>query len=242
MIFFDIDGTLINHAAASEEASLSFYDHFAGAIPFPRDRFPEIWEGIVNKHFNRYCTGEISIWEQRRARIRETFADSGLPDAECDARYQIYIREYESLTRPYGDAAACLERLRGRPLGIISNGARDQQVGKLQRAGLLKHFSVLVFSEDVGLGKPSPRIFFEACRRAGAEPSSCTHVGDDLIADVAASHALGIRAVWLDRSGREPNPVAARRITSLLEFGPELFTTKDTKVHEGDSDRLRVPS
>ena len=217
MIFFDIDGTLIDHAAASAAASLSFYDNFPGKIPFPREGFPAIWDAIVDKHFNRYCRAEISIWEQRRARMREAFGDDKLPDTECDARYRVYIREYELLTGPYDDALACLKELKGTPLGIISNGARDQQTGKLARAGLLPYFSVLVFSEDVGIGKPAARIFEEACRQAGAKPEDCVHVGDDLSADVRGSAAAGIRAVWLDRMGRDTAFVDAPRIPSLLD-------------------------
>src|SRR5215467_4954256 len=148
MIFFDIDGTVIDHASASAAASLNFFDRFPGAIPFQRAAFPAIWEGILNKHFNRFCRGELSLWGQRRARMREVFDAPELSDDEADSRYRAFIGEYESLTRAYDDAAPCLNALAGERLGIISNGARDQQMGKLQRARLLGYFSVFVFSED----------------------------------------------------------------------------------------------
>jgi len=116
MIFFDIDGTLIDHASASAAASLSFFDHYSGAIPFERDKFPAAWEDILNKHFSRFCRGELSIWEQRRARMREVFAAPTLTDEEADSRYRIFIGEYEALTRSYEDAPPCLERLAGNQL------------------------------------------------------------------------------------------------------------------------------
>jgi putative hydrolase of the HAD superfamily len=161
-----------------------------------------------------------------------------LTDAEADERYQVFIREYEQQTRAYDDAAPCLEKLvatqakmRLEPalsafegwgadlrLGIISNGARQQQLGKLRRAGLLEFFTVTVFSEDTGLGKPHPSIFQEACRRAGKAPSECFHVGDDLTNDIYASHALGICPIWIDRIGNKATTVPARRITSLAEL------------------------
>ncbi len=222
MIFFDIDGTLIDHASASALASLSFYDHFFGSVAFPREGFPEVWEGIVDKHFNRYCRGEISICEQRRSRMREVFGDESLPDWECDSRYQVYIQEYESLTRAYDDAAPYINEFEGTPLGIISNGARDQQIGKLDRAGLLKHFSVLVFSEDIGIGKPARRIFEEACRLAGANPSECVHVGDDLAADVTGSLNAGMQPIWLDRTGKGGLSEPTVRIIHLGELGNAL--------------------
>jgi putative hydrolase of the HAD superfamily len=213
MIFFDIDGTLIDHVSASAAASLALFDHCAGEIPFSREDFPVNWERILNKHFNRFCRGEISLWEQRRARIREAFGAPEMPQDEADARYRIFIREYESLTRPFEDAAPCLEGLAGRQLGIISNGAREQQIGKLKRAGLLHHFSVMVYAEDVGLGKPASSIFLEACRRADCPPEACAYIGDDPDFDVVPSRALGMRGIHLDRAG---SSAAATLVISTL--------------------------
>ena len=219
MIFFDIDGTLIDHASASAGASLVFFDHFPGAIPCTRQEYPAVWEQILNKHFKRWANGEISLWEQRRARMRDVFAAPGLGDEEADSRYRIFIREYEALTRPFDDAGPCLRQLAGQPLGIISNGVREQQIGKLERAGLLKYFSVMVYSEDVGLGKPSPRIFLEACRRAGDAYEQCIHVGDDLEADVAGSRALGMRGIHLSRTGKSPvGPPVISSLDHLTEM------------------------
>ena len=218
MIFFDIDGTLIDHASASAQASLSLFDHFSGQVPFKRDEFPAAWEAILNKHFNRFCRGEISLWDQRRARMRDAFAAPEMSDEEADSRYRVFIGEYQQLTRAYDDAAPCLEALGGERLGIISNGARDQQLAKLQRAGLSHYFSVLVFSEDVGFGKPHRSIFLEACRRAGKSAAECVHIGDDVSADVVGSHALGMHPVWLDRHATSQCPVSSPRITALSEL------------------------
>ena len=222
MIFFDIDGTLIDHLSASAAASLAFYDQFPGQIPFTRAGFPSTWEAIMDRHFNRFCRGEISLWDQRRARIRESFDAPELTNAEADARYHVFIREYEHLTCAYDDTSACLQELAGKKLGIISNGAREQQLGKLSRAGLLEHFSVTAFSEDTGFGKPHPSIFQDACRRAGEDPRDCVHIGDDLTNDIHASRALGIRPIWIDRKRTAINGVPARRIESLIELAVAL--------------------
>ena len=226
MIFFDIDGTLIDHASASATASLQLFDHFSGEIPFPREDFPLIWETALMKHFNRFCHGEISLFDQRHVRVRDVFANSTLAEEDCDARYRVFIQHYESLTRAFDDAAPCLARLEGQRLGIISNGAREQQIGKLRRAGLLDHFSVMVFSEDVGLGKPAGKIFVEACRLSGDEPANCVHIGDDLTADVYASNTAGLTPIWLDRIVG-PNTqlqVPAARLASLNDLNAVLDT------------------
>lgn len=222
MIFFDIDGTLIDHVSASAQASLVFYDQFPGRIAFSREEFPTAWEEIMQKHFDRFSRGEISLWEQRRARIREVFAAPDLPQDETDRRYRIFIREYDMLTRAFEDVAPCVQALAGRqPLGIISNGPREGQLGKLERAGLLQYFPVVVCSEDVGLGKPAPKIFLEACRRAGVEPQSCVYIGDNIDSDILPSRALGMRGIHLCRNG---GPQAAPPVfASLRDLPAAIF-------------------
>jgi putative hydrolase of the HAD superfamily len=233
VIFFDIDGTLIDHARASAAASLSFYDHFSRTIPFVRENFPAVWEEILNRHFDRFCRGELSVWGQRRERMREVFADPKLTDMECDARCKVFVTEYAPRTRAYEDVLPCLETLRGRRLGIISNGVRNQQIGKVERAGLLPHFSVLLFSEDVGAGKPAPSIFLEACRQAGKDPQDCFHIGDSVEADVMPSRRLGMRGICLERNGiasvDEPITTGLNELQSVLNQADQ--TTEDTEEH-----------
>ena len=238
MIFFDIDGTLIDHASASAAASLSLYDHFPGEIPFAREQFPAAWEKILNKHFDRFCRGEISVWEQRRERTREIFGDATLSDSECDSRYRVFMSAYEPNTAAYEDALPCLERLSGTQLGIISNGVRDQQIGKLQRANLLKYFSVLMFSEDVGLGKPAPGIFLEACRQAGEAPDACVHIGDSIEADVVPSRALGMQAIWLDRHASAASELHAPVISTLHDLDLVLSGEMRTTQLSGTSGKI----
>jgi putative hydrolase of the HAD superfamily len=238
MIFFDIDGTLIDHASASAAASLSLYEHFQGEIPFAREQFPAAWEKILNKHFDRFCRGEISVWEQRRERTREIFGDATLSDSECDSRYRVFMSAYEPNTAAYEDALPCLEKLRGAQLGIISNGVRDQQIGKLRRADLLKYFSVFVFSEDVGLGKPAPGMFLEACRQAGEAPDACVHIGDSIEADVVPSRALGMQAIWLDRHASAASELHAPVISTLHDLDLVLNRETSTTQLSGTSGKI----
>ena len=222
MIFFDIDGTLIDHATASATASLRFHDQYGPQIPFPREQFADVWERILMKHFERFCRGELSVWGQRRERMREVFGDPQLSDAECDRLYRDFVAEYEPATRAYDDVMPAIEQLKNQRLGIISNGIRDQQIGKLERAGLLQFFPLRVFSEDAGLGKPAPQIFWEACHRAGERPADCVYIGDNLETDIVASRQFGMRAIWLERSGSMANFEDVPVITTLRQLPAAL--------------------
>jgi len=47
------------------------------------------------------------------------------------------------------------------------------------------------------IGKPQPLLMAEAARAAGAEPSTAVVIGDGLLTDIAAAHAIGARSVLM---------------------------------------------
>jgi putative hydrolase of the HAD superfamily len=58
----------------------------------------------------------------------------------------------------------------------------------------------MIFSSDVGLRKPNPRMFKMAMLNLGVGRDEAMYVGNSLQADIRGARAVGIRAV-LKRSG-----------------------------------------
>jgi len=67
----------------------------------------------------------------------------------------------------------------------------------LERLGLLRFLSAQVFSDEVGVPKPSPRIFRVALDALGSEPAQSVHVGDLRRTDVAGARGVGMATVRL---------------------------------------------
>lgn len=70
---------------------------------------------------------------------------------------------------------------------------------------LLHHdltFPHIVTSEDCRAYKPHPAPFMRALELLRLEPHEVLHVGDSLTSDVRGAQALGIPAMWINRSGR----------------------------------------
>lgn len=222
MIFFDLDDTLLDHGYAQRTASGKFFEHFAERLPYAREQFQPAWTVILERHFERFARGEISFAEMRQSRIREVFADPAMEDEEAEARFNVYLRNYEANWRLFDDVLPCLERLNHHGIGIITNGNHLQQHQKLERIGLAGRFSTVVISEEVGLGKPDMGIFLEGCRRAGVQPAECVYVGDHWHNDVLGSRAAGMRAVWLNRKKLPVPDSAVPVIESLGELDPSL--------------------
>lgn len=64
----------------------------------------------------------------------------------------------------------------------------------LDRVGLLDLLEAFAFSDEVGVPKPSPRMFAAALEALGARPDDAVHVGDLRRTDVAGAQAFGMRA------------------------------------------------
>jgi putative hydrolase of the HAD superfamily len=61
----------------------------------------------------------------------------------------------------------------------------------------------LVFSCDVGISKPDPRIYEIACERLGVEPAECLFVGDGANDELPGAERVGMGAVQLRAPGEE---------------------------------------
>ena len=117
-------------------------------------------------------------------------------------------------------------RRRRHRLAVVSNfddtaGAHDV----LERHGILTRVDAVVVSERVGLRKPHPLMVETALRMLEVPARSGVLVGDTFAEDVAAAHAAGIDAAWIDRDGQGVPPTATPPrfvLRALPELGAVL--------------------
>lgn len=66
MIILDIDGTLVDHNSAEEQAARAFGALYAGVIPeYSAPDFPRYWWDVSERHMGAFLAGRISFAEQR---------------------------------------------------------------------------------------------------------------------------------------------------------------------------------
>ncbi len=88
--------------------------------------------------------------------------------------FATYDAAFRASWRLHDDALELLDRLEqaGVRVGALSNSSRELSIDKLARLGLTERLPLLVSPDDLGFGKPDPRVFALACRAArhGAGP------------------------------------------------------------------------
>ena len=122
----------------------------------------------------------------------------------------------------YPETRGILEELAhaGYPIGVISN-ATDRLPEILRHLGLTDFLESVTYSQEVGAEKPDPRIFATALARAGRPPAEAIHVGDTWEADYVGARGAGVRAIWVNRDGRDP-PEACEMVRDLRGLRPLL--------------------
>lgn len=205
-VLFDIDDTLVDTRSAFGVAmtavARTYLPHLSA------DRHGEVlatWRRDVGGHYRAYTRGEVSFRDQRHRRaneLQEVFGGAPVAEGDFEAWDTVFEAAFEDGWAPHVEAVDAVQAIvdAGLVVGALSNAAVHLQVRKLERVGLA-HVPMLVGVDTLGVGKPDPRVFVEACRRLGTAPGRTLYVGDELDIDARAARAAGLQAVWVDRPG-----------------------------------------
>ena len=162
--------------------------------------------------------GEIwSLLEIRRRAFEKTLEHVEHPDKDLAAHLNTVYRKHRyGDIELYPDVIPTFDALAPHfKLGLLSNGNTYPE-----NCGLDGRFEFVIFSQDVQVEKPDPKIFQITAERAGCELSQMLHVGDSLKNDVVGAKNVGAPSIWLNRDGL-PNDTDIQpdyEITSLTEI------------------------
>lgn len=160
------------------------------ARSFDADRRATIRRQVLEGHPGR--AHDMSFL--RHEMLRRAMSDAGEDAALADAAFAVFLDARQNVVL-FDDVAPVLARWASRyRLIAVTNGNAD-----VHRVGLGSTFFAAVSAHELGCAKPDPRMFHEACRLAGADPSEVLHIGDDPHLDVIAARRAGLRSAWLRR-------------------------------------------
>jgi 2-haloacid dehalogenase len=102
---------------------------------------------------------------------------------------------------PFPEVPAALARLKEKyKIAIISNTDDDLISHNVERIGV--HFDYVITAEQARAYKPSREAFEYALRVTGSAPGQVIHVAQGFEYDIVPTYGLGMRRIWVNRSGR----------------------------------------
>ena len=230
-VLFDLDDTLVDTRGAFGMALRGVASTYLPGVRGARHAdVLAMWRADAGGHYARYTRGEAGSQEQRMARANElqaAFGGTALDERGYQAWNEVFERGFADAWAPHPEAAEVVDALiaAGLAVGALSNAGVAYQTSKLVRTGLGDRVPMLVGVDTLGVGKPDPRVFVEACRRLGTEPGRTAYVGDELDVDARAAAAAGLRGIWVDRPGPRRVPVHDADVAAARAAGVEVLAS-----------------
>ena len=206
-VLFDIDGTLLDHDAASGASLRAALE--AEQVALDEAGWEETlaeWRRLERLHYDDYMSGAIDVGEQRRRRVAGILDWLGRPEQDREALdewFEAFLSDYKDHWRAYDDVGPVLDRIEaaGLPLGVITNADGSIQRRKLTALGLAERLPTFIAASEAGAAKPDPEIFVAGCRQLELPAARVAYVGDRLDIDARAARDAGLLGIWVDRSG-----------------------------------------
>jgi len=223
-VVFDLFGTLVDNCRNSYSQELERAGVLSRLAAGRERQFLELWR---SEEFYRMRTlGQVGDANECIRYVCGRLGVEGDAAAIANAA-QMRLDHCRRELTPRPDAAAALRRLRGRglKLGLLSVCAYETpRLWPHTPFALL--FDAAVFSCEVGMVKPDPRLYRLICEQLGVEPRECLFVGDGAANELSGARAVGMDAVLICAPHEEdlvmqredPKNWTGPRVSSLSEL------------------------
>lgn len=218
---FDAYGTLFDVAAAARVL----------ADAPGRDALKAVWPSLA-EHWRlkqlqyswlRAITDEYTpFWEVTKDGLDWAMEKVGLTD-DPELREALLALYWE--LPAYREVPVMLARFKadGKTCAILSNGNTDMLEGAVDSAGIGTFLDAVLSVEEVGIFKPSSRVYDLVGARFGCSKEDVLFVSSNGW-DIAGAAGYGFRTVWVNRAGDPVDrlPYRPDHILSDLTTIPEL--------------------
>lgn len=220
LITFDLDDTLWDVRPVLHSAELTLREWLARHTPELNDYSIEALSAIRHTLLDAQPELRHRISELRRRVLCNALEGAGYPHGEArelaEQAFEVFL-EARHAVQLFPEVHPTLEQLANHyTLGVLTNGNAD-----VRRLGLADYFDFTLCAEELGVGKPDPRPFCEALKRAGVAAEHAVHIGDHPSDDIGGAQKAGMRAIWFNpgggpwqQAGGQPDAV----ITNLAEL------------------------
>lgn len=226
---FDVDDTLYDQLEPFRRAFQKHFSQFENEV-----KIEELYKLSRKYSDEAFETTGYEITNMRKMhiyRISKAFEALGIRITDKESlQFQLDYETFQNEIKLIEEFSQIFELLlqRGAKIGIITNGANDNQLRKINQLGLEKWIAPenMLVSEAAGVSKPSKEIFEAMERRMVFAKNDVYYIGDNFDNDVIGATAAGWKTIWVNfrKHKRTAQEVSA---TYVVETPQELLRLVD---------------
>ena len=210
MLFFDLDGTLLDSNGIWHEVDRLFLE---------KRGFP---------HTAEYHAGVAHATLPQAARFTKEFCGIDEPDEDIIAEWIAMASDFyahEVPLKPFAREFLELCRQHGQEMAVLTSAASEHCHSALKLHQLEEFFSHVICVQDLGLTKRQPETFRLAAERTGHTVADCVIFDDSLQACCGAREAgmrvVGVYDRFFDEDSAQLQSICHRFIHGFGEFFEE---------------------
>ncbi len=215
-LFIDIDNTILDFGKCSRQSVTDGFRDFG--LEYGEDVMG-VFHRVNDRLWLKIEDGTLTRKQLHEIRWKTVFRELGI-DADGAAFEKRFVSNLHDSSEPVDGAYDFLEYLSKKyTLCAASNGPYEQQCHRLKKADMLKYFSHVFVSEDIGVSKPDIKFFVECQKRLGGiSKENLMLIGDSPTADIKGGRDFGIKTCWFNIKGSEEKVPCDCVINSLAEI------------------------
>ena len=221
-LFFDLDRTLWDFEKSAIETFEEIFEKYGLAQKGIDDfkTFHKKYADHNHRLWDLYREGMLEKDILRWKRFHLTLLDYGIDDKTlAEAMGMDYVEISPRKVNLFPHVMETLEYLAPKyHLHLITNGFQEVQEVKIKVSGMDRYFEKLITSEEAGVKKPDPRIFYYALEKTGAVADESLMIGDDYPVDIEGALKVGMDQVFFDPDGVSNENNCTFKIGDLLEL------------------------
>jgi len=220
-VIFDLFGTLIDSFNAQEYRQI--LSEMASLLSLPKDSFYDLWTGS----FNQRALGVFKTLEESFKFISNQL-NTPVNVGGIEQATQIRLNYSKRTLVPRNDAITTLKQLKklGFKIGLISDCTYEIPL-IWEETSLSQHFDSVIFSCNVGIKKPDPKIYHLACRALKVKPKNCLYIGDGSSRELSGALRVGMFPILI----RSPSEKDSVRIDEENWDGPRIKSLSEILIY-----------
>ena len=194
MIYFDLDNTILDFNKCEKEALKDLLLLYDLEIT---EKHISSYSRINKKCWEDYEKGFISKDILRSKRFEIFFKTNNIKEKVEIIHSKEYLNFLKDKSYFIPGAKNLLNKLKSKKykMACLTNGIREVQEKRILKAGLYKYFDFTLTSEEVGIPKPNPLIFYRASEISKIPLIESIYIGDSLTSDFLGAKNAGIKFI-----------------------------------------------